>query len=129
MFACLLSCLLACLVGCLIDWLVGWLVGCALLLFAWLACFALLCWLARLNRSRVEYQKLNQTAPYGAVWLSFWCSTHSPAVSYFVACLLTHLLAYLLPRACLLASFVGWSVGLLGMLILLGLLNLLGLRA
>ena len=24
---------------------------------------------------RVEHQKLNQTEPYGAVWLSFWCST------------------------------------------------------
>ena len=23
----------------------------------------------------VEHQKLNQTTPYGAVWLSFWCST------------------------------------------------------
>ena len=25
--------------------------------------------------NRVEHQKLNQTTPYGAVWLSFWCST------------------------------------------------------
>ena len=24
---------------------------------------------------RVEHQKLNQTAPLGVVWLSFWCST------------------------------------------------------
>ena len=25
--------------------------------------------------NRVEHQKLNQTTPYGAVWLNFWCST------------------------------------------------------
>ena len=25
----------------------------------------------------VEHQKLNQTTPYGVVWLSFWYSTHS----------------------------------------------------
>ena len=28
---------------------------------------------------RVEHQKLNQTTPYGAVWLSFWCSTRPSA--------------------------------------------------
>ena len=27
----------------------------------------------------VEQQKLNQTTPYGAVWLSFWCSTRPSA--------------------------------------------------
>ena len=30
-------------------------------------------------RNRVEHQKLNQTTPYGAVWLSFWCSTRPSA--------------------------------------------------
>ena len=29
--------------------------------------------------NRVEHQKLNQTTPYGAVWLSFWCSTRPSA--------------------------------------------------
>ena len=59
------------LLDCLLDWL-AW--------FAWLVWFAwrgLLHWHARLARSRVKHQKLNQTAP-GAVWLSFWCSTYSP---------------------------------------------------
>ena len=28
---------------------------------------------------RVEHQKLNQTTPYGAVWLSFWCPTRPSA--------------------------------------------------
>ena len=31
--------------------------------------------------NRVEHQKLNQTTPYGAVWLSFWCSTRPSADS------------------------------------------------
>ena len=74
-------------------------------------------WLAYL----VEHQKLNQTMPYGAVWLSFWCSTFCFArfsscfVSFalfawfalldlvamlFVACLLC--LACLVCLACLL---------------------------
>ena len=29
--------------------------------------------------NRVEHQKLNQTTPYGAVWLSFLCSTRPSA--------------------------------------------------
>ena len=29
--------------------------------------------------NRVEHQKLNQTTPYGTVWLSFWCSTQPAA--------------------------------------------------
>ena len=29
--------------------------------------------------NRVEHQKLNQTTPYGAVWLTFWCSTRPSA--------------------------------------------------
>ena len=29
--------------------------------------------------NRVENQKLNQTTPYGAVWLSFWFSTRPSA--------------------------------------------------
>ena len=29
--------------------------------------------------NRVEHQKLNQTTPFGAVWLSFWCSTRPSA--------------------------------------------------
>ena len=29
--------------------------------------------------NRVEHQKLNQTTPYGPVWLSFWSSTRPSA--------------------------------------------------
>ena len=29
--------------------------------------------------NRVEHQKLNQTTPFDAVWLSFWCSTRPSA--------------------------------------------------
>ena len=108
LFIYLLACLLTSfLVGWLIDWLlgwlahwlVGWLVGCLLALLVgllahllacsfacFLACFfGLLCllilicfaWLTCEARA-VEHQKLNQTKPYGVVWLSFWCSTYLP---------------------------------------------------
>ena len=36
-------------------------------------------WTAFFQVNRVEHQKLNQTTPYGAVWLSFWCSTRPSA--------------------------------------------------
>ena len=42
-----------------------------------LGLLASLCLLALLSRA-VERQKLNQTTPYGVVWLSFWCSTYLP---------------------------------------------------
>ena len=36
-------------------------------------------WVTFFLVNRVEHQKLNQTTPYGAVWLSFWCSTRPSA--------------------------------------------------
>ena len=36
-------------------------------------------WATYFPVNRVEHQKLNQTTPYGAVWLSFWCSTRPSA--------------------------------------------------
>ena len=36
-------------------------------------------WTTYFQANRVEHQKLNQTTPYGAVWLSFWCSTRPSA--------------------------------------------------
>ena len=36
-------------------------------------------WVTFFPVNRVEHQKLNQTTPYGAVWLSFWCSTRPSA--------------------------------------------------
>ena len=100
-FACLFACLLACLLACLFGWLVSWFLACspvrslACSLARSLACFiacslarslAYLCacllvflvcfaWLNCEARA-VEHQKLNQTTPYGVVWLSFWCSTY-----------------------------------------------------
>ena len=29
--------------------------------------------------NRVEHRKINQTTPYGAVWLRFWCTTQTSA--------------------------------------------------
>ena len=122
--------------GGLVGWLVGWLVGCALLLFVWLACFALLCWPATLNRSRVEHQKLNQTAPDVAVWSSFWCSTRSPWLGLslpglrdLLGLLVGLLFAYSICLACLFCGLLT-LLGLLdlrSLLYLLCLLDLLGL--
>ena len=36
-------------------------------------------WTGFFQANRVEHQKLNQTTPYCAVWLSFWCSTRPSA--------------------------------------------------
>ena len=36
-------------------------------------------WNTYFQVNRVEHQKLNQTTPYGAVWLSFWCLTRPSA--------------------------------------------------
>ena len=74
----------ACLVGWFVDWLAGCLLGLLTRLLSrsldcWLAYFfGLLCllvlicfaWLTCEARA-VEHQKLNQTTPYGVVWLSF----------------------------------------------------------
>ena len=116
LLACLLTCLpgwlvgwlVACLLAWLIGWLVSWLVVC---LLCWLVCllarshasllacrlafFGLLClliliclaWLTCEARA-VEHQKLNQTTPYGVVWLSFWCSTYLPWLDFCMACLI-----------------------------------------
>ena len=46
-------------------------------LLACFDCFTLLSLLWLLYAAlQVEHQKLNQTTPYGAVWLSLWCSTY-----------------------------------------------------
>ena len=55
----------------LVGWLVGWLVCWVGWLVGLLLAYLLACQLAR-----VEHQKLNQTTPYGVVWLSFMCSTY-----------------------------------------------------
>ena len=46
----------------------------------------------------------------GAVWLSFWCSTHSHTVSYLAA-FFAYSLACLFASSCLLACFVCWLFG------------------
>ena len=69
----LLACSLAGLFACLLGWLFDWLLACVL---AWLTCEA----------RAVEHQKLNQTTPYGVVWLSFWCSTYSDLAWASCAC-------------------------------------------
>ena len=82
----LVACLLAWLIGWLVVWLLDWLVVCLLTcslahslarLLAYLlfmVCSACVAWLTCEARA-VEQQKLNQTTPYGVVWLSFCCST------------------------------------------------------
>ena len=84
------------LAGWLVDWLVGWLVGylfvclldCSLAFFGLLCLLVLICFVLLICEARVvEHQKLNQTTPYGVVWLSFWCSTYLPWHSLSLACL------------------------------------------
>ena len=40
--------------------------------------------------NRVEHQKLNQTTPHSAVWLSFWCSTRPLADTALIIIYATH---------------------------------------
>ena len=69
---CWLVCLLACSFARSLAFLLAFLVCFAclpiLICFAWLTCEA----------CAVEHQKLNQTTPYGVVWLNFWGSTYLP---------------------------------------------------
>ena len=77
LLACLLACFallcFACLVCFATSVQLATLLACFVLLcFACLlACLALLCFALR-----VKHPKLNQTMPYGVVWLTFWFSTY-----------------------------------------------------
>ena len=116
LLACWLACLLTYLRACLLFGLLCLLV---LICFAWLTCEA----------RAVEHQKLNQTTPYGVVWLSFWCSTYLPwfALSSLSLCFSLVCLLVLLWFGCLLCFYLLCCTLLayFAYLCLLGLLSLL----